>query len=113
MTKAKPISIEVNRGEGPSREWAFTAPSGGGHDKCDFVITFDNGDTYSGRYDLTREDASRSNLLVTHMTEIVSFMSGARCPPHLPEERYRNFLDSRPELQKQYRLLADTCHIGD
>ena len=73
----EPVSIEITRREGPtyrcdrthratrwSECWAIlrgeasTAPEGGCYDKHDFTVTFADGFTYCGRYDLKhwRED---------------------------------------------------------
>lgn len=73
----EPVSIKITRREGPtyrcdrthkatrwSECWAIlrgeasTAPEGGGYDKHDFTVTFADGFTYRGRYDLKhwRED---------------------------------------------------------
>ncbi|TVR06645.1 MAG: hypothetical protein EA385_15110 [Salinarimonadaceae bacterium] len=74
----EPVAIEITRREGPTyridkthkaKRWAecwgilrmeaATAPEGGGYDKHDFVVTFADGFTYRGRYDLKhwREDS--------------------------------------------------------
>jgi len=33
-------------------DWSQTAPRGGGYDKVDFTVNYEDGETYSGRYDL-------------------------------------------------------------
>lgn len=65
--------IEVSRGEGGGdrvlvagsgcwakasaalRSWAITAPEDGSYHKTDFTVTFEDGGTYEGRYDLARD----------------------------------------------------------
>lgn len=124
----------VNRGEGPCHEcgkpqtvktfdeandvlrsWARTAPKGGGYDKCDFVVTYDNGDTYSGRFDLTEEHRTGSRLLEDHMRSMVRFYSGNGKPAHMTEERYRTYLASEhlAEPIREYVKFGETCQIGD
>ena len=134
VSKAKPVSVWINRGEGPIAScgkpltvatflqanhilslWAQTAPAGGGYDKCDFRVAYDNGDTYSGRIDLVRDDFMRSRLLEKHMVETTTFYAGRRCPAHLTEEKYRAFLsrEDMKEACQEYAAFLDTCQIGD
>lgn len=134
MTKAQPTSIRLNRGEGPCHEcnkprtvatfreatailqsWALTAPKGGGYDKCDFTVSYDNGDTYSGRFDLTNDHRIGAFLLEGHMTSMVRFYSGRGRPPHMTEERYRAYLacEHIKEPAREYAEFGDKCQIGD
>ncbi len=74
--KVRAVSIWLNRAEGPRAEcgevtsegpdvwawadaqlatWSRTAPDRGfGYDKCDFKVTYADGSTYDGRYDIER-----------------------------------------------------------
>lgn len=131
MSKAKPVQVWLNRAEGPTRlcgektvrtfaeantvlrDWARTAPSTGGYDKCDFRVDYDNGDTYSGRFDLVRDDQARSLMLETHIEEHCRFMIGERRPLHLSDEHYRAYLTSLPDAVAEYREFFSKCQIGD
>lgn len=130
--KAKVMRITLERAEGPTSEcgqpkvvesfahadtvlwgWATTAPKrGGGYDKCDFVVLFDNGDTYKGRFDLQREDQFRTGLLQTHINDSLTFMAGLRKPDHMTQERYVAFLvHAGHEAQDEAREMLETCDI--
>lgn len=74
------------------RKWAETAPKGGGYDKVDFKITWEDGETYKGRYDLVREDETKADL-ARHMKEFCSFHGGLWCPPHMKNEVYEEFIE--------------------
>jgi hypothetical protein len=118
--------IRLERAEGPSplpgprtvasfeeadavlREWARTAPEGGGYDKCDFRITYADGDTYEGRYDLTR--GMDEGTLARHVQCHVLFYAGLWMPPHLTEARYRNVV-ARAEVAN-YRVFAERYDLG-
>lgn len=51
--------------------WARTAPVGGGYHKCAFVVTWEDGQTYSGRYDLKGGTAPS---LAKHMRDFLDYM---------------------------------------
>lgn len=51
--------------------WAVTAPVGGGYHKCAFVVTFEDGQKYSGRYDLK---GGESPSLAKHVRSFLSFI---------------------------------------
>lgn len=129
--KASVTGIVLERAEGPTalcgkprrvasfteadailREWAKTAPQGGGYDKTDFVVTFANGETYTGRYDLVRDDETRSRLLQNHMTESLSFYAGLRRPAHMTEARYQAFLAQADDDKAAAMAFLNTCEIA-
>lgn len=76
------------------RELARNAPGpGGGYYKTDFTITFEDGETYEGRIDLTNVE---SPDLVEHVRKFVEFYAGwikaSELPSHISEEQYRAIL---------------------
>lgn len=70
------------------RRWAETAPEGGSYDKCDFKITYEDGEIYEGRYDLKRLDYEWPSLR-KHVSEFLRFISGTDKPAHLTDEQYQ------------------------
>lgn len=109
--KVKPRYIILDRAEGLLREcgqpevtytWphadqilrrmAQTAPKQSYH-KVDFVVVYQNGETYSGRYDLTKQDAYKSDLLKTHIREFALCYSGLKKPSHMTDLQYREFIN--------------------
>jgi hypothetical protein len=133
MSKAKVTGIWLNRAEGPValcgersvrnfaeandviRSWARTAPKGGGYDKCDFKVSYDNGDTYSGRYDMTYDDVCGADMLQKHIRSNVDFYSGKSRPLHMDEKRYRAYLALEYVAEAAAQLVAfgEACEIGD
>lgn len=112
MAKIKVKEVWLNRAEGPRgqtgertvhsledadetlRDWARTAPKpSGGYDKTDFKVTFADGETYEGRYDLTQEDRKKKSLLGTHIQENLLFHGGLHRPSHLTAEQYDRYLE--------------------
>lgn len=74
------------------RRWAKTAPEDGTYDKCDFKITFEDGDTYSGRYDLKRHDAGHTDLIGRHVRQFAKFYAGLWRPDHMTPKQYEHHL---------------------
>jgi len=130
------LQITLTRGEGPSNEcgkpqtvdsfdaadavlqnWSRNAPEHGGYDKCDFLITWPDGDTYSGRYDLKHYRTERPSL-ARHMVDMVDFYTGKGCPAHMSEAAYTNHLnridaDTRQAYETTaQRLNAAGIHTG-
>lgn len=72
------------------REWSYTAPKGprSGYHKCAFVVTFADGETYSGRFDLTDEP----ERLEAHIRANLVAYSGV-APAHRTQEQWNQFLD--------------------
>lgn len=62
----------------------------GGYYKTDFVVTFENGNTYSGRFDIAGDEPC---CLASHVWRSVSFLSGRRKRPDMTDERYLAHLD--------------------
>lgn len=76
--------------------WSETAPGGpgddlGGYDKCDFEITFEDGEKYEGRYDLVHWSKEMPSL-ARHVLSFLRFHAGLWCPPHLTPTQYEDAL---------------------
>lgn len=57
------------------RRWSETAPKTGGYDKCDFVIVFEDGEEYKGRYDLQHWTVETPDI-AKHVRSTISYLSG-------------------------------------
>lgn len=81
------------------REWSRTIPAEiTSYFKCDFTVTFEDGEQYHGRYDLKAFD---SGDLAKHMIDFLVFSTGARCPAHMTQERYDAFIASAVTPEKR------------
>ena len=89
------------------RSWARTAPEGGGYDKCDFRVTWEDGETYEGRYDLVRDDTVKASI-GAQMVSFLRFYAGTQCPGHLTEVEYRAFLKRSDVDAAEYQVWLDT-----
>lgn len=115
--KIAAVSILLNRAEGPRAEcgevlltarrgvtaferataqlraWSHTAPGkGGGYDKCDFTVTFADGEVYRGRYDLHHMEVEVPDL-AAHVRGEVEFYTGDHKPAHLSVADYERVRD--------------------
>lgn len=102
------IRIDIDRAEGPtsmcvshhfegltcwedanrwlqSQRWSFS-----GCDKHDFMVTFEDGETYSGRLDCSSNGGDCD--VAGHIREFCKFHAGLAKPTHLSREQYENFL---------------------
>lgn len=52
---------------------ARTAPISGGYDKTDFLVTFNDGETYKGRFDLKESHKDKRNLITTQIKNVLSW----------------------------------------
>jgi hypothetical protein len=127
-TKIRATSIAITRAEGPTRlcrtrvfkTWknasaallaaAHTYPTSG-YDKHDLVVTFADGETYSGRLDC-QADGSDCNP-ATHIREYVEFLAGAARPSHMSEKQYSDFLRSDPARVAEAMAFLATYELAD
>lgn len=123
-TPKKAVSFWLNRAEGPITEcgevnvqswamanaqlskWAETAPEpGNGYDKTDFTVTWEDGEEYSGRYDLKRHDTTYADL-GAHIADYLRFLTGEHCPDHMTEEKYQAYMQQVGEQTETKAWLA-------
>lgn len=119
--------IQIIRGEGPAylcgkknakvvttmaeaskvfAEIALTAPSTGGYDKCDFRITFEDGEVYEGRADIKRANVTGYDL-TDHVVSFLKYLSGTNKPTHLNDHLWactcaRNESDGSASAARAY-----------
>jgi hypothetical protein len=131
--KVPPKEIWIRRAEGRTREcvtvtltgerlfyqaagvfarWRGTAPEGGGYHKCDFRVTYADGETYEGRFDLTRDGSCD---LASHMRHHCEGGAGRWYPPHTNEARWATYLRDvvGEERVAAYGKFLDGYQIGD
>lgn len=73
--------------------WAQTAPEKSVH-KTDFQVQWTDGETYTGTYELQRADATRLNILGSHIQHYLAFHAGIFCPQTMSREDYENYLNN-------------------
>ncbi len=103
---------------------AQDAPEGGAYDKTGFLMTYEDGETYEGRIDLTRK-MTTGDVLGDHVRGFQSTRSGRVCPPHLTPARLEemlsvydaSFAKDNPEETRTGREVAgdflDGYQIGE
>lgn len=97
------------------RELARTAPGpGGGYHKTDFTITFEDGETYKGRIDLTNFE---SPDIGAHVRKFVEFYSGGlgidQLPSHVSPTAYRAIVLRDMDVRDGAIRLLGNYELGD
>jgi hypothetical protein len=96
---------------------AKDAPEGGAYDKTGFTIEWADGKDYEGRIDVTREMSRLAAPLTKHVLDFNTFASGRQCPPHLTEERYREYINATehhfPGAAAGHGQVLDRYQIGE
>lgn len=72
--------------------WSHTAPESGAYDKCDFKVTYEDGEEYEGRFDLQRMSRGGYPSIDEHMNAFLACMSGQRKPAHIKPADYERYL---------------------
>lgn len=125
MSDRVPVkSVFIRRAEGPTydlgqrtvasfeaadeqlKNWARTAPKDRSYHKVDFDVTWADGETFTGRYDLAFEDFKKSNLLGSHIQQHLTFLAGLVCPERMTREQYDAYLKQFGYDQKRDEILA-------
>jgi len=94
--------------------WSHTAPKNGGYDKCDFKITFADGETYEGRFDLMHWSCEFPNL-AGHVQSFCEFASLRRKPSRYTVEEWTNYgrQEHVSEAASGFAKMLDDYEIGD
>lgn len=90
-----------------------TAPKDGTYDKTDFTVTYEDGETHEGRYDLKPHSVEVPDL-AKHVRDFLQFYAGLRKPAHMTQERYDAFL-AQPSTRKHHeecKAFLETYEIG-
>ncbi len=90
------------------------SPSGRSCLKTDFRITFEDGSTYKGRYEVRNLRVEFPELRA-HVQDFVRYSSGIDCPEHMTESDWREYLNATekyaPGAVAQYRELYENYEI--
>lgn len=93
-------------------DWSATAPKDGGYHKCDFVVEYEDGEKYTGRFDLYYHSVEYPNL-AKHMFDFVRFTSG-KYKGALAQEEYDRFKEHAhfKKLAPEFAKFLDKYEIG-
>ncbi len=96
------------------QEQARWAPENGGYDKTKFLVKFENGNTYEGRFDLKRHDRNLNNLLQRRMRRTCGFYSGRIRPAHMTQADYDAVIgDLADDIRNYCADLLDHYDLED
>lgn len=133
MDKVKATCIKLHRAEGRREEcitvellnldgkvweranktliaWSRTVQAG--YDKCDFTVTYADGETYTGRYDLEPPEKGPADL-AAHMRSFLIWYGGRETNPYCGMEKYKAFLAQQSQEDiDACRAFLDSYEIG-
>jgi len=92
--------------------WSGTAPKNGAYDKTDFVVEWENGQTYKGTYDLKHWEVETPDL-AKHMTSYLSFLAGINKADWMDQARYDAYIASNGGPDKECIAMLETLSFED
>lgn len=95
------------------RQMAATAPEDGiRYDKVDFVVTWENGNVYEGRFDMRRHDTIYRKHLQRQIKGFLRYLAGEYRPSDMTPEEYAEVVAGRPVEQMQALDMLDTVDLS-
>lgn len=129
MAKVAVKSVEIERAEGLASEcikvtvptlaeatrtlfqWSHTAPETGGYDKCDFKVTFEDGETYDGRFDMKRHLKDEGSL-EEHIQRFVKMQAHVWRPAWMDDKRWTQFTTRTAEHKADALAFIEKYDLG-
>jgi len=94
------------------RKWAETAPDAGdGYHKCDYVIEWQDGEQFEGRYDLVHIRVKTPNF-ASFFRRFMACASGREKPSHWTEQTYKAVLSRNPAMTDWAKAAFNSRDIG-
>jgi hypothetical protein len=91
------ITVETNTYKQANitlRQWALTAPKNGGYNKCDVVVSFENNEKISFRFDMEFQHSTQANILQKEIISLMNWYAGKTENPHCGKEVYNNLIET-------------------
>lgn len=70
------------------REWSKTSPDTGGYDKTDFMVIWENGESYAGRFDMQKGGTDGGETFWASLRGRVAFYACRRRPAHFTDTNW-------------------------
>lgn len=95
-------------------EWGETAPEGGGYDKVDFEVGWENGLTYGGRFDMEKDGKENGETFWTSLRRRVETYALKRRPARFDDEQWRNFCErmEKDGFSKDCQDILERCELA-
>lgn len=94
------------------REWANDAPKKGGYDKCDFTLTFDDGLTYQGQYDVVHTSVEYPSIS-SHVRAVLEFYGGVAKYNDITDAEWMRILSKRGDEPSKLRSFLTNHEIPE
>jgi len=111
MVPASDIDLRVRR---QIFEWGCSAPKNGGYDKTDFIVQWDNNQSYSGRFDMQYGGTENGESFWVSLKNRILFYAGLRRPAHFDDASWNDFIDrhKKDDIMKEALKMLSDCEMG-
>jgi len=94
-------------------KWGHSAPKNGGYDKIDFLVQWENGHSYGGRFDLQRGGADRGQTFWVNLKNNLGLFSLLRRPISMTDSQWEDFCEriSRYDTGRSAAAILSDCEL--
>jgi hypothetical protein len=94
--------------------WGQSAPEGGGYDKCDFKVVWDNGESYDGRFDMQRGGTDGNEAFWASLRGRVSYYACTRRPAHFDDKSWAHHcqMAEKEGWKASAEKMLNECEMG-
>ena len=94
-------------------KWGISAPEGGGYDKIDFLVQWENGHSYGGRFDLQRGGCDRGQSFWVNLKNNLGLFALLRRPISMTDSQWDDFCEriSRYDTGRSAAAILSACEL--
>ena len=97
-------------------DWGQTAPWGGGYNKTDFIVQWENNQAYAGRFDMKYGGTEDGESFWVSIKNRIRFYAGLRRPAHFCDTAWAAFVDRNKKNgseKEALEMLAECEMLGE
>ena len=93
--------------------WGESAPDGGGYDKCDFLVMWESGESYAGRFDMQKGGKENGLNFWASLKSRLEFYALVRRPSHFKDDQWASFSKSQigDGSAGEAKKMLDECEM--
>lgn len=94
-------------------KWGYSAPKEGGYDKCDFLVMWENGESYAGRFDMQEGGKEGGLNFWASLKSRIEFYALVRRPSHFKDAQWASFSKDQTEdgSAGEAKKMLDNCEM--
>ena len=105
----------LDKAQAQMRKWGSMGapdPETGCYSKCDFVVTFEDGDTYTGRYDLQSNGLASGLTIGQQMKNFVGLIAGTFRPAWCSDEDWERICERHKDDKAEALEWLETYEVA-